>query len=78
MLPFFISVRVGRLTDGLQAADIIKAAHGELNTNAEDWDSVGIASPSPHGQRPSPVTTAPPTPVNFAIVTMTTFVTVYV
>jgi len=66
------------LTDDFQAADIIKAAHGELNTNEEDSDSVDVASPSPPGQRPNPVTTPPPTPVNVAIVTMTTFVTVYV
>ena len=72
------SVRSERLTDGLQAADIIKAANGDLNANAQDSDSVDVPSPSPPGQRPNPVTTPPPTPVNVAVVTMTTFITVYV
>lgn len=67
-----------READGLQAADIIKAANGDLDTNAEDSDSTGSASPSPPGQRPNPIMTPPPTPVNVNVVTMTTFVTVYV
>jgi hypothetical protein len=82
MLAFLFSTmlfKFERLTDSLQAADIIKAANGDLNANtAEDSDSVSIASPSPPGQKPSPVTTPPPTPVNVNVVTMTTFVTVYV
>lgn len=65
------------MTDDLQAADIIKAAHGDLQANAEDEHSTNIASPLPPGQRPNPITTPPPTPVNVAVVTMTTFVTVY-
>jgi hypothetical protein len=68
---------IERLT-ALQAADIIKAANGDLETNADDSDSTGTASPSPPGQRPNPITTPPPTPVNVNVVTMTTFVTVYV
>jgi hypothetical protein len=61
----------------LQAADIIKAANnGGLQANAGGSDSANIAS-SP-GEMPSPATTPPPTPVNVAVVTMTTFITVYV
>ena len=62
----------------MQAADIIKAANGDSHANADGSDLTNIASPSPPGQRPNPVTTPPPTPVNVAVVTMTTFVTVYV
>jgi hypothetical protein len=80
-LDLFFLFELEKLTDALQAADIIKAANGDLHTNAEDDSgSANIASPSPSppGQKPNPITTPPPTPVNVNIVTMTTFVTVYV
>jgi hypothetical protein len=59
----------------LQAADIIKAANGGTNANANGSNLASVALSVELA--PSPITTPPPTPVDVSVVTMTTFVTVY-